>query len=108
MEDKVGPAATRWDRFVAVVLALTDRFRYPLAVFWLAVLVVSTVFGPKLLTSTSSQYDPPSHTQAADANAVLAREFPSIGQTSTLGVLIEIKNHSEVCALACLPLSAGR
>ena len=90
------PAVTRWDAFIALFLRIAERFKYYFAAFWFAMLVASAVLGPRLLTATSSQYDPPDNTEAARANSILAREFPSIGKTATLGVLVQSLDGPQV------------
>ena len=88
-----------WNKFIVSFVNKLERFKYFVAVFWFVVFVVSAVLGPRLLSSTSTQYDPPPHTLASEANTLLAQEFPSVGKTSSLGVLVRVLNASQVSAI---------
>lgn len=64
-------------------------WRYAVLGLWAVVLVVSGIFGPRLLTNTTEVFSPPPDTEASLQNAAVGRLFPSIVKTSALVLFIE-------------------
>ena len=53
-----------------------EKGKVIIILFWIATLGVSAWLGPKLISATTNSFAPPSNSEAAAANAVLAEYFP--------------------------------
>ncbi|EGD81811.1 hypothetical protein PTSG_11885 [Salpingoeca rosetta] len=91
----VGRIATPGPRIRGYV-AWLKRYKMAVMAAWLVLLILGILFGPKLLTSTSLNINPPSGSQADIAQKALKKEFPRLGQLSPIICLVKNPNGSVI------------